>query len=72
MQCKAYLIDYLLTQAGNDKQGEVRLILHLHIRGRFTAWAIVPDVEQYTESRCLTQMLDTIQTQDARSMAKAH
>lgn len=32
MQWKAYLVYGLLTQVGNDKQREVRLILHLHNR----------------------------------------
>lgn len=30
MPCKAYLIDMLLVQAGNDKQCKVWLVLHLH------------------------------------------
>lgn len=43
MQGNAYLVDGLLTQVGDYKQREVRLILHLHSR-TLTAWAIVSDL----------------------------
>lgn len=46
MPCKTYLIDMLLVQAGNDKQREVWLVLHLHNGARISGYRLAFHHEQ--------------------------